>query len=89
MSVINLNLTDAATNRTRSVGLPGDRPVRDLLNALIPRLQLPVIGPNGEQMVYRLQQEDGTVLGDDDNLTSLGIQEGANITLSAEMEAGK
>ena len=89
MAGINVNITDVATNATRSAELPGDIPMTRLIPALTSRLGLPITGPNGEPMSYRLQTEDGRMLNEDETLSSAGVQEGANMTLTAEMEAGK
>ncbi len=88
MAGINVTLTEAATNTPHSVELPRDIPMSRLIPALIDRLDLPITGPDGQAMSYRLQTEDGTVLGDNDTLNSVGVQDGSNITLSAEMQAG-
>lgn len=89
MAGVSVNLIEVATNESREVELPRDVPMSRLIPALTTRLELPVTGPDGQAMSYRLQTEDGTELRDSDTLNSAGVQNGANIALSTEMEAGE
>jgi len=88
MAGINVTLREVATNTEHTVEIPRDIPMSRLIPALMARLELPITGPDGQQMSYRLQTEDGTVLQDNDTLNSVGVQDGATITLSSEQEAG-
>ncbi len=88
MAGFNVTLRDLATDLSHEVELPHDITMSRLLPALTTRLELPLTGPNGEPMSYRLQTESGTVLRESDTLSAVGVQDGATLTLSSEMEAG-
>ncbi len=88
MAGIRVTLSEIASGTTVQVELPRDIPMARLIPALMTRLSLPITGPDGQTMSYRLQTGDGQVLQDGDTLESVGVQEGASVSLSSEHEAG-
>lgn len=71
-----------------NIELPGDLQVRDLLDKLLEELDLPITGPDGQGISYRLQTTDGTVLNEDETLEQAGVESGAEINLTSQIEAG-
>ncbi len=88
MAGVKVTLIDAVTNDRVSVELPRDTSMSRLIPALTGRLALPITAPDGQPMSYRLQLESGVVLEENDTLSSVGVEDGADITLTVEMEAG-
>jgi ubiquitin-protein ligase len=73
----------------RSAEVPTDVIVRDLLSELTTLLELPVTGPDGRPMAYRVDSKAlGRELKEDETLSSAGIPEGDRLMLTADITAG-
>ena len=59
---------------TRRADMPGDIPIRDLLEELTSMLELPTVGPDGRPMGYRVDSKAlGRELREDETLEGAGI----------------
>ena len=73
----------------RLADIPDDITIRDLLAELTTLLQLPVVGPDGRPMYYRLDSKAlGRELNDDETLDSAGVPRDDRLMLTADITAG-
>jgi len=88
MSDLNVTLI-MPSGGARSAEVPTDVIVRDLLAELTTLLELPVTGPDGRPMAYRVDSKAlGRELKEDETLSSAGIPEGDRLMLTADITAG-
>jgi ubiquitin-protein ligase len=88
MSDINVTLI-MPSGGARSAEVPDDVIVRDLLAELTTLLELPVTGPDGRPMAYRVDSKAlGRELKEDETLSSAAIPEGDRLMLTADITAG-
>ncbi len=74
---------------TRTADVPDDVPVKDLLPELTTSLELPVTGPDGRPMSYRLDSKAlGRELKEDETLSQAGIPENDRLMMTADVTAG-
>ncbi len=73
----------------RTAEVPDDVSVHDLLAELTSLLSLPIVGPDGRPMYYRLDSKAlGRELKDDETLASAGVLEDDRLMLTADITAG-
>ncbi len=73
----------------RTADVPADVSVHDLLTELTTLLSLPIVGPDGRPMYYRLDSKAlGRELKDDETLGSAGVLENDRLMLTADITAG-
>ena len=74
---------------TRNAELPDDVPVKELIPELTTSLELPVTGPDGRPMSYRLDSKAlGRELKEDETLSQAGIPVGDRLMMTADVTAG-
>jgi uncharacterized ubiquitin-like protein YukD len=74
---------------SRNAELPDDVPVKELLPELTTSLELPVTGPDGRPMSYRLDSKAlGRELKEDETLAQAGVPEGDRLMMTADVTAG-
>ncbi|MBI4732322.1 MAG: EsaB/YukD family protein [Chloroflexi bacterium] len=74
---------------TRTDDVPDAVPVKDLLPELTTSLELPVTGPDGRPMSYRLDSKAlGRELKEDETLSQAGIPENDRLMMTADVTAG-
>jgi hypothetical protein len=88
MSDINVTLV-LPSGGTRNADVPDDVVVKDLLPELTTSLELPVTGPDGRPMSYRLDSKAlGRELKEDETLSQAGIPENDRLMMTADVTAG-
>jgi len=74
---------------SRTAEVPNDVPVKELLPELTTSLALPVTGPDGRPMCYRLDSKAlGRELSEDETLSQAGVPEGDRLMMTADVTAG-
>jgi len=74
---------------SRNAEVPDDVPVKDLLPELTTSLELPVTGPDGRPMAYRLDSKAlGRELKEDETLSQAGIPQNDRLMMTADVTAG-
>jgi hypothetical protein len=74
---------------TRTADVPNDVVVKDLLPELTTSLELPVTGPDGRPVSYRLDSKSlGRELKEDETLSQAGIPENDRLMMTADVTAG-
>lgn len=74
---------------TRTADVPDDVVVKDLLPELTTSLQLPVTGPDGRPMSYRLDSKAlGRELKEDETLLQAKIPANDRLMMTADVTAG-
>lgn len=74
---------------SRTADLPDDVVVKDLLPELTTSLELPVTGPDGRPMSYRLDSKAlGRELKEDETLAQAGIPKDDRLMMTADVTAG-
>jgi len=74
---------------SRTAELPDDVAVKDLLPELTTSLELPVTGPDGRPMSYRLDSKAlGRELKEDETLSQAGVPKDDRLMMTADVTAG-
>ena len=74
---------------TRTADVPNDVAVKELLPELTTSLELPVTGPDGRPVSYRLDSKAlGRELKEDETLAQAGIPENDRLMMTADVTAG-
>jgi len=74
---------------TRNAEVPGDVPVKELVPELTTSLELPVTGPDGRAMAYRLDSKAlGRELKEEETLSAAGIPKNDRLMMTADVTAG-
>jgi hypothetical protein len=74
---------------TRSAEVPDDVQVKDLLPELTTTLELPITGPDGRPMSYRIDSKAlGRELQEEETLEQANVPEGDRLMLTADVTAG-
>jgi hypothetical protein len=74
---------------SRTADLPDDVPVKELMPELTTSLELPVTGPDGQPMSYRLDSKAlGRELKEDETLSQAGIPRDDRLMMTADVTAG-
>ena len=74
---------------SRTAEVPDDVPVKDLIPELTTSLELPVTGPDGRPMSYRLDSKAlGRELKEDETLSQAGIPQNDRLMMTADVTAG-
>jgi hypothetical protein len=74
---------------SRNADVPDDVPVKELLPELTTSLELPVTGPDGRPMSYRLDSKAlGRELKEDETLAQAGIPQSDRLMMTADVTAG-
>jgi hypothetical protein len=74
---------------SRTAEIPDDVAVKELLPELTTSLELPVTGPDGRPMSYRLDSKAlGRELKEDETLAQAGIPKEDRLMMTADVTAG-
>lgn len=74
---------------SRTAELPDDVAVKELIPELTTSLELPVTGPDGRPMSYRLDSKAlGRELKEDETLSQAGIPKDDRLMVTADVTAG-
>jgi len=74
---------------SRTAELPDDVPVKELIPELTTSLELPVTGPDGRPMSYRLDSKAlGRELQEDETLSQAGVPREDRLMMTADVTAG-
>jgi len=74
---------------SRTAELPDDVPVKELLPELTTSLELPVTGPDGRPMSYRLDSKAlGRELKEEETLSAAGVPKEDRLMMTADVTAG-
>ena len=74
---------------SRTAELPDDVAVKELLPELTTSLELPVTGPDGRPMSYRLDSKAlGRELKEDETLAQAGVPKDDRLIMTADVTAG-
>ncbi len=74
---------------SRTADLPDDVAVKDLIPELTTSLELPVTGPDGRPMSYRLDSKAlGRELKEEETLSQAGIPADDRLMMTADVTAG-
>jgi hypothetical protein len=74
---------------SRNAEVPNDVPVKELLPELTTSLELPITGPDGRPVSYRLDSKAlGRELKEEETLTVAGVPEGDRLMMTADVTAG-
>jgi uncharacterized ubiquitin-like protein YukD len=74
---------------SRNAEVPDDVPVKDLIPELTTSLELPVTGPDGRPMAYRLDSKAlGRELKEDETLSQAGVPQNDRLMMTADVTAG-
>ncbi len=74
---------------SRTAELPDDVAVKELIPELTTSLELPVTGPDGRPMSYRLDSKAlGRELKEDETLSQAGIPKDDRLMMTADVTAG-
>ena len=88
MSDLNVTMV-LPSGGSRTADLPDDVVVKELLPELTTSLELPVTGPDGRPMSYRLDSKAlGRELKEDETLSQAGIPAGDRLMMTADVTAG-
>ena len=89
MAKINVTIIDATGNKQQEALLPDDAPVRRILEALLPKMKMPLTGPDGEPISYKFHHKaSGKQLSDSQTLAEAGVKDGDVLRLFPEITAG-
>jgi hypothetical protein len=74
---------------SRTAEIPDDVVVKDLIPELTTSLELPVTGPDGRPMSYRLDSKAlGRELKEDETLAQAGVPKDDRLMMTADVTAG-
>lgn len=89
MATIEVEIQDTTGSKGKRAEIPAGVPVSRIVVALVNKLGLPVLGPDGNTLSYKLHhKQSGKQLTDEDTLSELNIQDGDILRIQPEMTAG-
>ena len=89
MAMIEVDIWDATGNKRQPADIPDDAEVSRLVHALVEKLSLPITGPDGLPLVYKLHHKNtGRQLLDSQTLSDAGVNAGDILRLQPEITAG-
>lgn len=89
MGQIDVVVTDATASRKEEATVPDDARTVRLVAKLVEVMGLPVVGPDGQPMSYKLHHRaSGRQLRDDERLVDAGVSPGDTLRLVPEITAG-
>ncbi len=89
MAKINVMIIDATGNKQQEAVLPDDAPVKRIIEALLPKMKMPVTGPDGEPISYKFHHKaSGKQLTENQSLAEAGVKDGDVLRLYPEITAG-
>ncbi|MGE5398680.1 MAG: EsaB/YukD family protein [Chitinophagales bacterium] len=89
MSKISLIIVDVTGNKEQQAMIPDDAPIGRVIAKLVPMMNLPATGPDGQLISYKfIHKATGRQLHEDQTLAEASIQDGDLLRLQPEITAG-
>lgn len=89
MNKITVTIVDQLGNKTSDVTVPDNRPAYAIVGKLVEGLKLPMNGPDGQPLSYKLHHKaSGKQLQDDQTFAQAGVADGDVLRLQPEITAG-
>lgn len=89
MARINVVIIDATGNKEQEAVLPDDAPVKKIMEALLPKMKMPLTGPDGDPLSYKFHHKvSGKQLTENQTLADAGVKDGDVLRLYPEITAG-
>lgn len=89
MARINITIVDATGNKEQQATLPDDASVKRIMEVLLPKMKMPLTGPDGEPLSYKFHHKaSGKQLTESQTLAEAGVKEGDVLRLHPEITAG-
>jgi hypothetical protein len=89
MAKVTVTIMDAVGNKTQQVTIPDDAPANLVIGKLVQVMNMPVVGPDGNPISYKLQHKGtGRQLFDETTFVSAGVKDGDVLRLQPELTAG-
>lgn len=86
---ISIQILDATGTKKQEVEVPNDAQAVRLVAKLVEVLELPIAGPDGQPMVYKLHHRaSGRQLRDEETLDKVGVSAGDELRMIPEIIAG-
>ena len=86
---VSITILDATGTKKQDVEVPSNAQAARLVAKLIEVLELPIAGPDGQPMVYKLHHRaSGRQLRDEDTLDKVGVSAGDELRMIPEIIAG-
>jgi len=89
MARISVIIIDATGNKEQEAVLPDDAPVKRIMEALLPKMKMPLNGPDGDPLSYKFHHKaSGKQLSENQTLAEAGVKDGDVLRLYPEITAG-
>ncbi len=89
MARINVTIIDATGNKQQEATLPDDAQIKRIMEALLPKMKMPLTGPDGEPLSYKFHHKaSGKQLKENQTLAEAGVKDGDVLRLHPEITAG-
>lgn len=89
MPKINVTIIDATGNKEQEAALPDDAPISRIMEVLLPKMKMPLTGPDGEPLSYKFHHKaSGKQLKDSQTLSDAGVKDSDVLRLHPEITAG-
>ena len=89
MSAIKVEILHPSENKKQMAEIPDNAPSNRIVTALVRKMGLPLAGPSGERINYKLQhKESGRLLDDNETFADANVQAGDSLRILPEMTAG-
>ena len=89
MARINVIIIDATGNKEQEAVLPDDAPIKKIMEALLPKMKMPLTGPDGDPLSYKFHHKaSGKQLTENQTLAESGVKDGDVLRLYPEITAG-
>ncbi len=89
MGKINVYIVDTTGNKEQQASVPDDVPVNRILVKLAEKMELPVVGPDGNPINYKfIHKASGKQLTDEQTLQEAEVQNDDVLRLQPEITAG-
>lgn len=89
MGKVNVTIVDATGNRNVKAALPDNVIIGKVISSLVPKMRLPMVGPDGAPMSYKfIHKVTGRQLSETQTLGEAGIIDNDVLRLQPEITAG-
>ena len=89
MANISVVIIDPTKTRRQKAQLPDDVPMKQLLPALVTKMQLPTTDTQGQPQSYKLNHvSSGDMFGEDETLGDKNVQDDDELKMSVEITPG-
>jgi len=87
--MVTVQVWDATGNKRQEVQMPSDAPVNRILAVLLPKMNFPQHGPDGQLLSYKFHHRaSGKQLLETQCLADVGVKDGDVLRLQPEITAG-